>query len=611
MSNLSNQQINSSFNGLLQIPGGITSTLQTVQDGNGNPTALQISTTGVNAITTTTPAVTVSTIAALRALSKIINQFAYVGGYYAAGDGGGGNYYYDAADTSSADNGGTIIVATDGGRWKLANDGLVSVKQFGAKGDGTTNDATAIQACINACINIYFPSGTYLITSTLSLRAVQMDIQGEGRLSIITGSVSPLVQYPTSVTDGGGNFVTQNLYDLSIVTTANNVGLQIAQTWTAAGKPSIKIEDCFFRNASTTTTTAKCINLQGVWAIDISFCQFEGKGTGGGPTTGIGGYGIYAQIASDMSSSVMNVSITDCNFLTLAYPIYIPPRAGAGRCEGLHIAANTFIAGYKAITTYQTLATTVASNFFSDYNITIESNYDFESTISANLIDGPTFCGVYLKSGSAGILEGVTIAANTISNPASTCIIILNSTSDELIRNISITANSFLNAVSPSPAGTAIDFTGSFVCAGIAISGNSFKQLQYGINYSGSATNSNVTVDGNAYVYVTTPINNITRSGTLIQKSYSATSIISTTSGGTTQSTSFSVPANTFNAKPDFAIANSGGNSELINAYYDWDNVATTATNLVFTLQRNDAGAFAGGARRFYHICSGTGYATQ
>ena len=45
MSNLSSQQINQSFAGLLQIPGGITDALQWVQDGNGNQTGLQISKT--------------------------------------------------------------------------------------------------------------------------------------------------------------------------------------------------------------------------------------------------------------------------------------------------------------------------------------------------------------------------------------------------------------------------------------------------------------------------------------------------------------------------------------------------------------------------------------
>jgi len=58
-------------------------------------------------------------------------------GYYAKGDGGGGDFYWDSASTES-DNGGTVIApphpAT--GRWKRLISGPISVKWFGARGDG-------------------------------------------------------------------------------------------------------------------------------------------------------------------------------------------------------------------------------------------------------------------------------------------------------------------------------------------------------------------------------------------------------------------------------------------------------------------------------------------
>ena len=46
MSNLGSQQINATYGYLLQIPGGLTSSLVTVQDGSGNNLPLSISTTG-------------------------------------------------------------------------------------------------------------------------------------------------------------------------------------------------------------------------------------------------------------------------------------------------------------------------------------------------------------------------------------------------------------------------------------------------------------------------------------------------------------------------------------------------------------------------------------
>lgn len=115
----------------------------------------------------------VSSITELRALLKTsASKFAFVNGYYAAGDGGGGQYWLDVADTTSADNGGTIIVATDGGRWKLSRTSSVSVKQFGAKGDNIADDSVSIQAAITATRDelggeIYFPTGTYKYGTTL------------------------------------------------------------------------------------------------------------------------------------------------------------------------------------------------------------------------------------------------------------------------------------------------------------------------------------------------------------------------------------------------------------------------------------------------------------
>ena len=117
----------------------------------------------------------VDSITALKAVLKTSNNRVFVTGYYAAGDGGGGPYWYDSTDTTTADNGGTVIVAADGGRWKLIQQtGLISVRQFGAKGDGTTNDTAAVNAAIAAAnINtrsttIYFPDGRYNIPAGLA-----------------------------------------------------------------------------------------------------------------------------------------------------------------------------------------------------------------------------------------------------------------------------------------------------------------------------------------------------------------------------------------------------------------------------------------------------------
>jgi len=62
---------------------------------------------------------------------------------------------------------------------------MISVKDFGAVGDGVTNDATAIQNAINSVQSarggiIYFPPGNYAIQSPLTVTASGVILQGAG-----------------------------------------------------------------------------------------------------------------------------------------------------------------------------------------------------------------------------------------------------------------------------------------------------------------------------------------------------------------------------------------------------------------------------------------------
>ena len=87
------------------------------------------------------------------------------------------------------DNGGTLIVFTDdSSRYAeriVSETSMLSVKWFGASGDGVTDDTTSINSCISAAANlqnIFFPDGTYLVSSTIdSARSIIGD-----RFAVIT-----------------------------------------------------------------------------------------------------------------------------------------------------------------------------------------------------------------------------------------------------------------------------------------------------------------------------------------------------------------------------------------------------------------------------------------
>lgn len=114
------------------------------------------------------PFATISTLRA-NAVVYATATVAYVSGYYAVSDDGEGLFVRAIADSSSADNGGTIIVDAAGQRWYRQTQGeAYSVKWFGCKGDGSTDDTTNAQKCITFAEAIggmiYFPAGKYVIS---------------------------------------------------------------------------------------------------------------------------------------------------------------------------------------------------------------------------------------------------------------------------------------------------------------------------------------------------------------------------------------------------------------------------------------------------------------
>ncbi|MGA7935837.1 MAG: glycosyl hydrolase family 28-related protein [Kovacikia sp.] len=69
--------------------------------------------------------------------------------------------------------------------------GVLNVKNYGAKGDGITDDTAAIQAALNAYPNgkriIYLPNGTYLVSTTLSWPAGTPGTGNDYKHTIVQG----------------------------------------------------------------------------------------------------------------------------------------------------------------------------------------------------------------------------------------------------------------------------------------------------------------------------------------------------------------------------------------------------------------------------------------
>ncbi|WP_156372896.1 hypothetical protein [Deinococcus sp. Leaf326] len=100
--------------------------------------------------------ITFPSVAALSAAGLKNGQYAYLSSYYAGGSAGGGLLRWDAASTAAPDSGSVFKVpGKEAGRFiRLAHlEGVYSPEDFGAVGDGTTNDYPAWVALAAAASN--------------------------------------------------------------------------------------------------------------------------------------------------------------------------------------------------------------------------------------------------------------------------------------------------------------------------------------------------------------------------------------------------------------------------------------------------------------------------
>lgn len=92
---------------------------------------------------------------------------------------------------------------------------MVSVRAYGAKGDGTTDDTDAIRTAIenNAGNTILFPAGTWLITESITIpEDTHLAGVGDGSLIIFDPAEDPDYACCFTITDGGNVSITDIAY---------------------------------------------------------------------------------------------------------------------------------------------------------------------------------------------------------------------------------------------------------------------------------------------------------------------------------------------------------------------------------------------------------------
>ena len=199
---------------------------------------------------------------------------------------------------------------------------VVSVKDFGAVGDGTTNDTVAIQAAIDASDYVIFPKGTYKINIPNTAieadhqdpedhRNVYYGLEIKGSNKTLKGyNATLLIEAPTGITDhiafAIGTKTTNNIKDTIIETldidlnhTVNGSLVEQIRGIAFGNVDGVKITHCKIFNDgdhNDANSGGYCLSLTGAKDVSISNCQFEN----------ISG-GIFAAYTRDLK-------ITDCRF---------------------------------------------------------------------------------------------------------------------------------------------------------------------------------------------------------------------------------------------------------------------------------------------------------
>lgn len=197
-----------------------------------------------------------STVAAAKIipLASLVNGATVeIAGYYSPNDGGGGTYIWNAASTTP-DDGGTSIqlsgVVT--GRLLLRINGPISLKQFGAWGDGSHDDTAAIQNALTYGGDIFVPAGTYLVSPQSNPALV-------GTFGANSVCLNP-----------GSNLWLHGPGTIRLKSGATGTSGALIGNWTGASVSNIRIETNFDGNASGTTGT-----VSGVVLVNASGCRIR------------------------------------------------------------------------------------------------------------------------------------------------------------------------------------------------------------------------------------------------------------------------------------------------------------------------------------------------
>lgn len=395
----------------------------------------------------------------------------------------GGTFMWVSTSTTVEDSGVVIKPTAIGGgspgRWFRQYSGYRSVKFWGAKGDGTTNDTRKVQLAMNSCRGgtVYFPQGTYLVDSIgWPLVSVKGENRRTTRLQATAAGATALVK----MTEGPMNELFWQ--DLSLVANASNVGQTGFDLTAVPGSTTGGLWNTEFDRIDITNFRGTGINLvcqDGAFDMAHQFLTFRQ---------------VRIFCTSDTASHAMvwrgqvnQTTVDDCEFdgptPTVAGTIGVLLVSLVGSNDQI-VGGNTF------------------------HNISVQG---FDKAVYTFNAQGTTFKDDYFESDSVAIhatnSSRITVADIHLSNVGNTRYVFGNDNSVLDILGYRLTPNPITGRFYTSPAGTP---GGGVIQRGVGQTTNTVTTIFVGqnVNVSGNSLNTgyfsdivtNVTASKSAFI---------------------------------------------------------------------------------------------------------------
>ncbi len=389
-----------------------------------------------------------------------------------------------------ADLGGGFIQAGTGAVQRTVESKLqdvVSVKDFGAVGDGVTDDTAAIQAAIDSGKAAYVPKGTYKISATLNLNNGYKALIGDPSMPVITKTtLGPAIRIGTT----GGAVLNEysrveNLYLQSTV---------VAPTFSANPGPNDAgvVLDGGSSTLPAAVQNARVFNVRvgnwstGFYTNDVVGCRIEG---------------CFVQVLVNYTSATgFTGSNKFCGFVLDGTP-YAP--GGISPQASIELVDNdvTGVGTPSSITSigYYVVGSDIRDIFFdrcetsqTTYGwliVATTTDYNWDVQIRRPIVDAYKLHGIYISGatgpGSITVDGGYFVGTGA---SAGACIYGVSS------NGITVTGGTqLLGIVNNSSIDDGIRFDS---CNSCSVVGNNFVNLNFGVSLNNSK---NCTVVGNYF----------------------------------------------------------------------------------------------------------------